>query len=448
MKKLSKRALSVALASMMLLSIASCGGNEGGTTSNGGGTADKGGSGKDVITFTSWANTGEIKVLSRAVDAYNESQDKVTVEFESSAGDTYEQKLITALAGGTAWDVFYAGESTVSKLIQNGSIVKLNDFMATEDSFCKPEDFDEGLWGPAKTEDGSIYGLTVDCNPTLLYYQPKMLEEIGAEDPQALYEAGNWTWDKFGEINQKLVDSGKEGYLFGGDNLTTATWISANGGNMWDGTTYKMDDKAVEAMEYIASELESGRWFYSGLLPQGQGEDAQFLSGLCGFTKAGRWNTPTFADAGVEHDYIPFPTSDGSKNPPVWIATAYMCVNKESKNIEEAMKFATYYVGVDGQRARLEEQEGKPGNAVPAIKGCDDIIENASIPAHATYLLDVRSVGYANGSDYLKDGRYPGMNEELKAIMEETWVDGAPVADTIAKMETKANEMVAEFEAE
>lgn len=453
MRKLSKKALSAVLASMMLLSIASCSGGDTNTdtTSNGGSTADTSstadsgsGSGKVQLRFTSWANTGEIAVLQRAVDAYNELQDNVEVVFESSASDTYEQKLITALSGGTAWDVFYAGDSTIIKLIENGSIMKLNDFMATDDSYCKEEDFAEGLWGAARTDDGSIYGLTVDCNPNLLYYQPAMLEEVGAEDPQALYEAGTWTWEAFSEINQKLLDSGREGYLFGGDTGTTYSWIATNKGNIWTDTTYGFDDAAVEALHYIEEELNAGRWYYSGLLPQGQGEDAQFISGLCGFTKAGRWNTPTFNEAGIEHDYIPFPTSDGSKNPAVQIATAYCAVNAESANVEEAMKFATYYCSEDGQRVRLEETDGKPGNAVPAVNGCDDIIENATIPEHASYLLEVRSVGWAIGSPWAKDARYPGMDTELKAILEETWVDGASIDDTITKVEEKANEIVAE----
>lgn len=450
MRKLSKKALSAVLASMMLLSIASCSGGDTNTdtTSGGGSTADNtssgSSSGKQELRFTSWGSTAEVKVVQRAVDAYNEMQDAVEVTYESSSSDTYEQKLITALSGGSAWDVFYAGDSTVIKLIQNGTIVALNDFLDSEESYCKAEDFADGLWGAARTDDGTIYGLTVDCNPNLLYYQPSMIEELGLTSPQEYYDQGNWTWDTFRELNQAFVDSGREGYIFGGDTGTTYSWIATNKGTIWTDTTYGFDDAAVEALHYIEEELNAGRWYYSGLLPQGQGEDAQFMSGLCGFMKAGRWTTPLLFEGGIEHDYIPFPTSDGSKNPAVQIATAYCCVNADTPIMDEALKFATYYCSTDGQTVRLADQDGKPGNAVPAINGIEDLVTEGGVPEHASYLLDVRSVGWAIGAPFAKDARYPGMDSELKAILEETWVDGASIDDTITKVEEKANEIVAE----
>lgn len=408
--------------------------------------AADGGSGEVAeLRFTSWANTGEIAVLSRAVDAYNASQNNVKIVFESSASDTYEQKLITALSGGDAWDVFYAGDSTIAKLIQNQSIAKLNDFLASPDSFCTESDFADGLWGAARTSEGDIYGLTVDCNPNLLYYQPKMMEEIGAKSPQEYFDEDNWTWDAFDEILTKLQEADKQGFLLGGDAISVYRFVSGAGGTIWNGDTYQFDDKAKEALQYCADRIKDGRFTYSGLLPEGQGEDAQFISGLCGFSNAGRWNTPTFYEAGVEHDYIPYPSKDGSKFPPSLISTAYLSVNANSPHLEEAMKFATYYCSQDGQRVRLESTDGSPGNAIPSIGGIDEIITESGIPEHVGYLFDVRETGWALGGDFAKDALYPGMSDELKSILEEIWVNGATVEETLPKLEAKANEMVEEF---
>ena len=142
--------------------------------------AEDTGSGETVeITYTSRGNADEIKVYQQAVDAFNEAQDEVHVTFEASPSDGYNQQLITQLAGGTAADVIFVEDTIISQLVNNGTIADLTDFLATEDSYVKAEDFDDSVWGASKKDD-RIYGLSVDCNPVLLYYSPSMLEELAA----------------------------------------------------------------------------------------------------------------------------------------------------------------------------------------------------------------------------------------------------------------------------
>ena len=62
---------------------------------------------KVEIVYTSRGNADEIKVYQQAVDAFNESQDRIHVTFEASPSDGYSQQLITQLAGGTAADVIF-----------------------------------------------------------------------------------------------------------------------------------------------------------------------------------------------------------------------------------------------------------------------------------------------------------------------------------------------------
>ena len=175
--------------------------------------AEDTGSGETVeITYTSRGNADEIKVYQQAVDAFNEAQDEVHVTFEASPSDGYNQQLITQLAGGTAADVIFVEDTIISQLVNNGTIADLTDFLATEDSYVKAEDFDDSVWGASKKDD-RIYGLSVDCNPVLLYYSPSMLEELGCEDPQELFEQGQWTWDNFDKICNTLVENGKSGMV-------------------------------------------------------------------------------------------------------------------------------------------------------------------------------------------------------------------------------------------
>ena len=140
--------------------------------------------------------------------------------------------------------------------------------MATDDSYVKEEDFGEGVWGAARNDEG-VYGLSVDCNPVVLYYSPKMMEDLGLEDPQSLFEKGEWTWDNFDKICDTLKENGKSGMIQSGDTIRLYNWVFANDGTVWQGDEYKFDDKAKEAFQYVCDRINDGRFVYGGTLPNG-----------------------------------------------------------------------------------------------------------------------------------------------------------------------------------
>ena len=104
--------------------------------------ADSASGEKVEIVYTARGNADEIKVYQQAVDAFNEAQSGVHVTFEASPRDGYNQSLITQLAGGTAADVIFVEDTIINQLIKNGTIANLEDFMTTDSSYDKVEDFD------------------------------------------------------------------------------------------------------------------------------------------------------------------------------------------------------------------------------------------------------------------------------------------------------------------
>ena len=396
---------------------------------------------KVEITYTSRGNADEIKVYQQAVDAFNEAQDKIHVTFEASPSDGYSQQLITQLAGGTAADVIFVEDTVMSQLVKNGTIANMKDFLATDDSYVKEEDFGEGVWGAARNDEG-VYGLSVDCNPVVLYYSPKMMEDLGLEDPQSLFEKGEWTWDNFDKICDTLKENGQSGLIQSGDTIRLYNWVFANDGTVWQGDEYKFDDKAKEAFQYVCDRINDGRFVYGGTLPNGQGEDAMFMSGQTGFIAAGRWLTKTFYEEGIDFDYIPYPTKDGSQYKPAQVCCGYLSVNAKSEHVKEAMEFASFYCGTQGQEARITGV----GTSVPSVTGLDDMMLDSNVPADVKHILEVRSTGWALGDDCAKDGLYPGLLDATKAVFEEAYVNGADAEETLAKAEEKAAEVIAENE--
>jgi multiple sugar transport system substrate-binding protein len=118
------------------------------------------------VTWTSWGNTGEVENLKNFTDDFNNSQTAVKAKYNPIPTDGYDAKLLTQLSGGTAPDLFYAGDGQVSTYVKNAVVMDLTDLLSGATSKSKPEDFAGDLWGPSKTAEGRLFGVPVDCSGT------------------------------------------------------------------------------------------------------------------------------------------------------------------------------------------------------------------------------------------------------------------------------------------
>ncbi|WP_336077180.1 ABC transporter substrate-binding protein [Paenibacillus sp. 203] len=400
--------------------------------------------GKTVnLTMSAWGNPAELKIYQKGIDAYTKKHPNVKIKLIPVASDGYEQKLLTQLQGGNAPDVFYVGDATMVKLVQNGTLANLGEFMKTDNSYVKPDEYADGLWGAAKDGD-KIYGITMDCSPLVMYYNKKMFKDLAIKTPQEYFDEGKWNWAAFDEVTKKLKDAGKQGFI--GETWTMETWIWSNGGLSYDDQgNYVMDQnqKAREAIQFVNDLREKGQIKYAGSLPKGQGLDAMFMSNQVGIVAAGRWLTPMFSQAkNMEFDYIYWPSNTNNKMEPVQVPIAFFAVNKKSKEQEEAMKFVTFYGSKEGQKARLAGNS----SAVPSVSGIDDIVTSDKTIEHSQYLLDAREKGYANGSLKYFKGRIPGLSERVNEQYDLLLLGKQDVDTTINNITVETNKLTKEHE--
>lgn len=92
----------------------------------------------------------------------------------------------------------------------------------------------------------------------ILGFNKTMIDELGLENPQDLYDRGEWTWDKFREYCQKLTqdtngDGAVDVYGFGGPwTVTLSQLMMSNGTGICDSTTQRLDSPAtIEALELM-----------------------------------------------------------------------------------------------------------------------------------------------------------------------------------------------------
>jgi len=424
------------------LTLAACGQTGGGGAAGGqaggeaggaaGGQAAGGGAagGTASLKWASWGNPGEAQRFQEYTKDWNQRNPNIQAQFIPMPTD-YEAKLLTQLAGGTAPDMFYAGDGTIGKLIANKTIIELTDLLKGPNSKSKPEDFFDGLWGAARTPDGKIYGVAVDCNPMVMWHNRKLLQEAGVSQmPADMAKAGQWSWQQFQTVLDQLVAKGKRGMILDNWWGPLYSWVTTNGGKVYDGENFvgHEDPKSAEAFQFIFDNVQGKKFTYAGSLPKGQGADAMFMSQQVGFVTAGRWYLPVFKqNKALDYDVVTWPTTTGKKIEPAGVPTAYAVINAKTPSKDAAFALLTDFVSKDGQIFRLKGG----GNAVPSVKGADEVVSEGNNPTNWQAFLDAREVGYAL---WPAQASVPGLNTDIEKLTDELWLKGGDVNATLKKV--------------
>lgn len=135
-----------------------------------------------------------------AKKAYN-----VEVEWKVVPEETYFTEFITAaLSGDTYSDICLTHSQTYLSWITDGLIVPLEEYM---------QDKDSKRWNKNTfTLNGHLYAMQpastngVYLPENYFLYNPRMLKQLGLEDPQKLALEGKWTWEKFREYCKAATD--------------------------------------------------------------------------------------------------------------------------------------------------------------------------------------------------------------------------------------------------
>jgi multiple sugar transport system substrate-binding protein len=417
-------------------------GQVGGNTSTPG-TKSGGTQGESAsLTWSTWGNPGEMQRFQEYTQDYMKRNPNVKVTLRPIPTDGYEAKILTQLNGGTAPDMFYSGDTTISKLIENNTITELTPMMKLSSSKIKPEDFAEGLWGAAKTQEGKIYGVTVDCNPMVLWYNKKLLQDAGVTQmPADMYEKGTWNRNAFQQMLDQVSAKGKRGFVLDNWWAPRYSWVTTNGGKVYSEPhngefVMHEDEKAIDAMTFLSDNLKAKKIIYTGSLPKGQGGDALFLSQQLAFYGAGRWVLPVFKKASsLQFDVVPYPSNTGNKLEPAGVPTAYAVQNAKTKFPDQTYALLSDFVSKEGQTFRLKGG----GNAVPSVSGADQVVLEGNTPEHAKYWIDLRKVGYAL---WPSEAGVPGLGDDINKGFDTLFLKGGDVKTGLQKIGQQANQKI------
>lgn len=370
--------------------LSACGGGKGIQNPNGP-AASGGGDANGPVTWGSWANPGEAERFRTYSKNYEQKYgNKIT--YQVTTGD-YKTKLLTQLTGGSAPDAFYVGDDTIAKLIESKSVMDLTEYLSSPDAAVKESDVYPGLIKWVKKGSG-IYGMPVDCNPKVFWFNKTMLSDAGvAQNPAQMQEAGTWTRDALDDLLTKVKATGKRGLVFEANWFDLCGWITTLGGKAIDDqgkAIFDTDQKALSILEWLFDRMNKDLISYGGSLPKGQGVDALFYGKQLATIQYGRWILPNLKKGSLQYDIAPLPSESGKDVAPCSIYTACMSVNVKAKDPAAALAFMGRFTSADGQRARLSGG----GNAVPCVPGLDDVVTEGNLPEHAKYFVEVAKNGY------------------------------------------------------
>ena len=421
-----RRLIAAAAAGIVALSLTACGGGspapQPSNPPSGGGSASEP---TGEVIWSTWGNPEELTRYKEFNEEFMKRHPGIKVELQPVASyGEYHSKLLAQLTSRTAPDVFYIGDDKLGQFTSAKVLMPLNDKMAGPLSQTKADDFFQGTFGAARI-DGETYAAPNDVNPDVLWYDKAALTAAGVtEDPAELAASDQWTTAKFLEINDKLAAAGLVGTMTWHYWATHWSWVSAQGGTSYNeagefvGNT---DPKTVAAVETLGKYFQDKKFQLADDMPEGAGADSMFVTHKAGFFIQGRYTIGTLKSAGVQdgYDIVRWPTPDG---------------NGGTKNPDAAFLFWTEFLSADGQIFRL----AGGGNAVPSIKGADEVVLEDGIPAHAQTFLDMRDIGFAN---YPAEATTPGLSDDINTAFYQLYqgkADAQGTLDAVAALVTAA----------
>lgn len=303
------RTLTAASAALVLTAATGCGGFGGGSSSGSGATA--------------WALTGGSEEAFRTSFAsWNEANPDREINAEWFANDAYKEKIRTAVGAGNAPTlVFNWSGGTLADYTEAGQVVDLSGQVdgLTENvlpSVAANGEVDDGLYAVPNNQ----------TQPSVLYYNKKVLADAGVEPPKTLDDMMDAVEALKGEDVTPIALAGQSVWpeLMWIQYLTDRIGGPETFQRILDGEKGAWSDPAVmEAATTIANLVEAGAFGDNfGSVDADSGADTALLhTGKAGMLLQGSWVYPNMAEDAPEFvennlGYTTFPAVDGGSGSP------------------------------------------------------------------------------------------------------------------------------------
>ncbi|MCU0512934.1 MAG: extracellular solute-binding protein [Anaerolineae bacterium] len=160
------------------------------------------------IVYWTHNHAPSIPVNQQIIDEFMAANPDIEIIFDNAPHSNYEQKLLTAFAGGQGPDIFWAGDWMVPQFLANNIIAPAGEAAFEAYGVSSLEEY-MALFAPGSLEafmaDGNVYTAgTSEYNTFSLIYNVDHFEAAGIPLPST---EEPMTWEEFSEIAAALVQT-------------------------------------------------------------------------------------------------------------------------------------------------------------------------------------------------------------------------------------------------
>jgi multiple sugar transport system substrate-binding protein len=328
-------------------------------SSNGGSTS--GGSAKGQITVAEPSdNPGDIAARHKLAEQFMKLHPDIPVKILVIPADSYNQKVLTLIAGGQPPDLFVSGDVQIPNMVSKNYAFNLDDF-AKKDNFNLSQFYPQIIQG--LTFNGSLAGLTDNWDTQVMYYNKTIFQKAGLPLPNA-----NWTWEDFQSAAQKLTTGTGTKKQYGG---IFDSWFAPVYSAIWsfggeivspDGKTCELNQPpAIRAITFILNLYKQGiSPSPDSMSQQGQDSGQIFLSGRAGMLiTAGRWESYSLQSV-KRFDWGMAPLPKGPAGRANFFHLSMFGIARNSPHAQAAWEFLKYMLSKKGIETTIANAQGLP----------------------------------------------------------------------------------------
>lgn len=408
-----KRILAMLLATIMVLSLAACGGgggNNGGASNPSGSNSGSDGndsqpsdSGDVTLTFWSWLPTNDQS--DAIIKGFEDANPGIKIEYTRTEQDDFFEKLQVAMASGTGPDLF--GMTTGPMMEQYAKFSADMKSVADQHWSGWDSDISAAAVEQCTASTGTMAGMPLlMAGMTTLMYNKSLMDECGIEKVPTTYA----------ELQDAAAKAKAKGYVCvaagAADDWVNSDWFIQTSNEFEKGAVYAAeagerpwtDQCFVDTMQAWQNLFNEGI-FEDGTLGVATYPDARdqyFFARKAVFFMTGSWHLGPTSPSNSElegteikakGDVIgmePFPSMvDSGEQLSTSGVDVMVCMNKDCKEQEAAMKFIEYMSNGDGQQYWVNYLQGSPvSNNISYTGDIDGELQQQSIDNVNNYVLN------------------------------------------------------------
>ncbi len=359
-----KKLLSLAMAAILVLSLAACGGSSGASSGGSSGGSSSGDSGSAAASGTLQINiwdNNQLAGLQEIADAWS-AESGVTAKINVVDWDNYWTLLEAGASGGQMPDVFWMHSNTAQMYMENDLLLNLDDYIAKDDAIDL-NNYYEGIVNLYKSGDHQ-YALPKDHDTIALLYNQAIFDKYGVEAP-----TDNWTWEDVYNAAAKITEAGAADGVYG------YAINTSNNQDGWYNLVYDYGAQVItddhKGTTIGSAEGKAGMEMMRKILtvaaPQATvaetGTDSLFMSNLVGMITQGSWMINSFykAESHADYKWAMLPYADVNGNGACdkgerWSAYNGLgwAISANCANPDAAYSLISYFCNEAGQKKQAE----------------------------------------------------------------------------------------------